>query len=114
MAANTADIYRSSSGPPATPATSGVAIDLVPWGSHNTSVIMYTHVMTCANTVDVRDDYTISSGAFGPGADKVLIPNKTTGTEYRVLLVRQNGPTSKHVLLCRVPGSAVPWPTDSV
>lgn len=118
MSANTADIYRSGRSPPSTPDVAGVVVDLTPVGSSALRTTAYHHVLTLPVGTDIRDDFNTGSSSFGSAADKVYIPDKT-GTQWRVLIVRRVGWTGTsadylHALLCRVPGSAVGFPTNNL
>jgi hypothetical protein len=113
----TCDVYRSGTGPPAAPAVAGVPCYLTPKGSSNQTTPYFTHLLLVEPTVDVRDDLSGGTLAYGPGADRVFVPDQN-GTEWRVLLVRRVGRGTsadhKQVLLMRVAGAAVPWPTDEL
>jgi hypothetical protein len=112
----TCDIYRSGNAPPASPDVPGVKCYLGPKGASTLTTQNYTHVLLLPPTTDVRDDYAQGFVA-GANADHVWIPNKN-GTRFDVVLVRRIGRGTsldhKYVLLVRVPGSNVPWPTDNV
>jgi hypothetical protein len=113
----TCDIYRAGTGPPSAPAVAGVPCYLAPKGASDRTTPYYTHLLLVDPTIDLRDDLPGGSLVFGPASDRVFVPDQN-GTEWRVLLVRRVGlgtsADHKQALLMRVPGGAVPWPTDNV
>jgi hypothetical protein len=114
----TCDIYRANSGPPAAPDVPGVKCALEPRGQSSLTTPAYTHVLLVGPTVDVRDGFTPGTFSFDPNrADVVYIPDRN-GVKYVVVLVRRQGRGTaldhKQVLLQRVAGTQVNWPTNDV
>src|SRR5918912_1404484 len=92
----TCDIYRGGAA-----VSTGVACNLQPRGQSTLTTPYYTHLLLVGASVDVRDDYSPGSLAAGANCDEVRVPNGS-GTKFKV------------VLLCRVAGSSVSWPTNNL
>jgi hypothetical protein len=115
----TCDIYRYGSGPPASPAVSGVNGFLSPdWrrgqesGDHAAASLTWTHVMLIEASVDIRDLYISQSAAAAQ--DVVYVPDQN-GTPFSVVFIELvgRGTPSEHkrVYLDR---QAPPWPTNEL
>lgn len=119
----TFDLFRPPNFPPTTPDVSGVPCFLRPAfregqeaGEAN-QANHYTHVMSVALSVDVRDgNASAGTGSYSVNnfADVLCVPDKD-GTQFVVYFVERvgRGTASDHkrVYLAR---SAVTWPTDEL
>jgi hypothetical protein len=115
----TCDIYRYASGPPATPAVSGVPLCLIPdWrrgqeaGDRGAAPLTWTHLMMIDAGVDIRDMYAGQSTSVTQ--DTVYIPDQN-GTAFTVVFIElmQRGTPDEHkrVYLNR---QLPTWPTDQL
>ncbi len=114
----TCDIYRPGNAPPAAPDLAGVKCALEPRGQSALTTGTYTHVLLVGPTVDIRDGFIAGSFSFdATRADVVYVPDRN-GVKYLVVLVRRKGRGTaldhKQVLLERVSGSSIDWPTNDV
>jgi hypothetical protein len=115
----TCDIYRAGRMPPAAPDVAGVQVALNPRGQSTLTTGWYTHLLLVNPTVDIRDDFQAGGAtpSAGVNADTVYVPDKN-GTKFTVILVRRKGRGTaldlKEVLLQRVPGANVNWPSNDV
>jgi hypothetical protein len=110
----TCDIYFSPNVPPAAPDVAGVACCLVPVfrqggeASEGDLDLRFTHVLYCAATVDVRDNYP------GSPSHSLYVPT-SADTGYEVVfveLVNRGQPDAyKRVYLDR---NAVTWPSNEL
>lgn len=112
----TCDIYRSTSpSPPNPPDVADVPCYFSAKGASTLTTPYYTHKLLIGPDVDIRDDYTPGSMSAGANCDRVYVPDQTSPTYYRVLLVRRVGRGTaldhKECLLQRV---ATTWPSDDV
>src|SRR5262245_7786496 len=88
----TCDIYRTGTGPPATPAVAAVPC-LLPanyqkrseGGEGDATALRYTHTLEVPYDTDVRDS--LSNFTAGGTADTVYVPDKN-GTGIRVICVQ--------------------------
>ncbi|MCI0642786.1 MAG: hypothetical protein L0Y72_19955 [Gemmataceae bacterium] len=111
---NTCDVYRAGNAPPAAPDVAGVACTLRPFFpagfefAEADVTFNVTHVMEVELGADIRDN----ASAFGPGGDKVYVPDKN-GTRFRVVgVIRTSYGTPndrRRVYLYR---EAVTYPTN--
>ena len=115
----TCDIYRTGTGPPATPAVKNVPCFLqCDWrggqeaGEHVISALVWTHVMLVDAGIDIRDAYT--GQCTTTTQDTLYIPDKN-GTGFGVVFVErlQRGTPHEHkrVFLDR---KTPTWPTNDL
>lgn len=116
----TCDLYHTGNAPPADADASGLRGHLsahyatgLRGGAASEADLKYTHILLVDSTVDIRDDYEVSSPAT-TDSDAVYIPDQD-GTKFVVVFVEmiQRDQTSEHkrVYLRR---TAPTWPTNEV
>lgn len=111
----TADFYLHGNTPPGTPDVAGIACALLARfadgqeASEGDTDFEWTHLLTCAATVDIRDVYPASTNRH-----RVYVPDQD-GTGFDVVFVelvnRGTATACKRVYLDR---RAPPWPTNEL